>query len=743
MPMQRPRRLAPTSPVQLALRRAALLAALAVLSMTSACKTLHELENMDKPVAIGGAQPGRSQAVAPPVGPFQPTEMQDPEQAIVRYEAARSDGGGFLQYQLARGEERTRERAALALGRLPFPEHNETVTNALVTALGDPSARVRAAAAFAIGERADHATASALVTHAQDPEALVRARVVEAASRIDEVELAKLVLAALDDPAAIVRREAMLAPLRWARPKTSTLPPPKGPPADEVDRLLVEHLVGGVPRTDAPAPSAETDALARANALFALARRASPRAREACLAGLASNLVIERIFAAQGLAKIPMELASENRLREALSDPDWRVVCEAAIALKAHADPASMSALAGLMTHASAHVRRAACEALGAFKDQRENAKSVLEKARSDVSPSVRAAAIASGAKLFGDACAAELELRVMDREPLVRAGAAIGAAELSDALAVPLLLRLAQDANLRVAGLAIDGLGSHLTPAARMQLYSVLESGDNGLRIEAVQALRKNSLTEDLPHLGACYAQATGDISTELAYEILKSAADKKISGEKASGEEARKLLVRGCGHPNAFVRSKARTLFAQAFPALSVPPEVASRAHASSGTLAPKDLPAGGPNPQVELSTNRGKLVFELFPDEAPLHVHNFLELVRSGYYNGLPFHRVELDFVVQGGDYRGDGNGGKTWNGEPLPAEFGPRKFVRGSLGMPRNEDFDSGGSQIFVTHRETPHLDGLYTLFGELRSGFEALDQLEVGDVIREARILPAH
>ena len=131
----------------------------------------------------------------------------------------------------------------------------------------------------------------------------------------------------------------------------------------------------------------------------------------------------------------------------------------------------------------------------------------------------------------------------------------------------------------------------------------------------------------------------------------------------------------------------------------------------------------------------------MFELFPLEAPVHVHNFLELVRADYYDGLIFHRVVPDFVIQGGDYRGDGNGGKAWNGRALPQEFTTRRYVRGSLGMPRNEDPDSGGSQIFVTHRPTPHLDGRYTIFGELRAGGEVLDAVQVGDRILDVLVQP--
>jgi cyclophilin family peptidyl-prolyl cis-trans isomerase len=146
-------------------------------------------------------------------------------------------------------------------------------------------------------------------------------------------------------------------------------------------------------------------------------------------------------------------------------------------------------------------------------------------------------------------------------------------------------------------------------------------------------------------------------------------------------------------------------------------------------------------GSKPRVIVDTSRGALVFELFTDETPVHVYNFVELVKRHFYDGTTFHRVVPDFVIQGGDLRGDGNGGSAWRGGSLRAEFTPRKFVRGSLGMPRNDDPDSGGSQIFVCHRETPHLDGRYTLFGQLVEGFDVLDRIEVGDKLVTARLAP--
>ena len=103
----------------------------------------------------------------------------------------------------------------------------------------------------------------------------------------------------------------------------------------------------------------------------------------------------------------------------------------------------------------------------------------------------------------------------------------------------------------------------------------------------------------------------------------------------------------------------------------------------------------------------------------------------LARAKTYDGLFFHRVVPDFVVQGGDPHGDGNGGPGWS---LPDEHTPLRFLRGTLGIATSGP-DTGGSQLFVCHSPQPHLDGRYTIAGELESGEAVLDALQVGDEIR--------
>jgi cyclophilin family peptidyl-prolyl cis-trans isomerase len=111
----------------------------------------------------------------------------------------------------------------------------------------------------------------------------------------------------------------------------------------------------------------------------------------------------------------------------------------------------------------------------------------------------------------------------------------------------------------------------------------------------------------------------------------------------------------------------------------------------------------------------------------------VSNFVRLVREGFYDGLPWHRVVPNFVIQGGDPLGSGWGGP---GYALPDEINRRRFLRGTVGMPKAGK-DTGGCQIFITHAPTPHLDGNYTVFGQVTSGLDVVDQIEVGDSIERA------
>lgn len=130
--------------------------------------------------------------------------------------------------------------------------------------------------------------------------------------------------------------------------------------------------------------------------------------------------------------------------------------------------------------------------------------------------------------------------------------------------------------------------------------------------------------------------------------------------------------------------------------------------------------------PNPVVVFETNYGTFKAELFSDKAPLTSKNFLDLTNKGFYNGLKFHRVIADFMLQGGDPSGNGTGGP---GYKIKDEFGAglKHDKPGILSM-ANSGPNSGGSQFFVTLVPTPWLDGKHAIFGRVTSGMEIVEEI---------------
>jgi len=122
-------------------------------------------------------------------------------------------------------------------------------------------------------------------------------------------------------------------------------------------------------------------------------------------------------------------------------------------------------------------------------------------------------------------------------------------------------------------------------------------------------------------------------------------------------------------------------------------------------------------------------GEIRIEFLPEDAPKTVENFVTLAKKGFYNGLNFHRVVPDFVVQGGCPKGNGTGGP---GYTIKAEFNKQKHVRGTVAMARSQHPDSAGSQFYICYGNTPHLDGQYTVFGKVVSGMELVDRIKQGD-----------
>ena len=163
----------------------------------------------------------------------------------------------------------------------------------------------------------------------------------------------------------------------------------------------------------------------------------------------------------------------------------------------------------------------------------------------------------------------------------------------------------------------------------------------------------------------------------------------------------------------------------------------------------LSKKSSPSN--NPIVILETTQGNISLELYPKIAPKAVENFLGHVKSGYYNGIIFHRIIKGFMIQGGDPTGTGHGGESIWKKPFEDEFSPNVVFnkKGILAM-ANAGPRTNGSQFFITVTPTPHLNGRHTIFGQVKSGYEIVTKLEMVDVstgsnkpIQDQKIIKAY
>src|SRR5689334_6384592 len=135
--------------------------------------------------------------------------------------------------------------------------------------------------------------------------------------------------------------------------------------------------------------------------------------------------------------------------------------------------------------------------------------------------------------------------------------------------------------------------------------------------------------------------------------------------------------------------------------------------------------------------LDTSRGRIVVELFTKDAPKTVNNFVFLARDGFYDGTVFHRVIADFMIQGGDPTGTGRGGPGYKFED-ETKNNPNRHARGVLSM-ANAGPNTNGSQFFITHIETPWLDGKHTVFGRVLTGQDVVDSVQQGDTLNSVTI----
>ena len=284
-------------------------------------------------------------------------------------------------------------------------------------------------------------------------------------------------------------------------------------------------------------------------------------------------------------------------------------------------------------------------------------------------------------------------------------------------------------DTDQRVIASVLTSLVKLNAPSAGDILLDHLKSDDPVVRAAAASGIGELRLPAGAQALPAAYQFALRD-STYVA----RAATIEAFS--KYGITVARSLLDAALTDKDWAVRVRAATLLRQADPASDAmarirpaPTRLTAEAYQSPSLTLPKV------STQAFIDTDRGTIQLELAVLDAPLMVDNFITLVKKGFFATLTFHRVVPDFVVQGGDPRGDGEGGP---GYTVRDEINQRPFLRGTVGIALDWA-DTGGSQFFITHSPQPHLDAKYTVIGRVISGMDVVDGIQQNDVIKRIRV----
>ena len=662
----------------------------------------------------------------PPAPPVLPT----PERLarVLSLEDARSFGDGWLRDRIYDPDPEVRRRAVLALGRIGRPEAVEPLVAALTA---DEAGAVRSTAAFALGIVEDPLPVeaiSALEAALLDGSSRVREKAIEAIGRRGGERAGEIVASRLAELVEVSgysdRREDVEAFRRrtsWdeARLGLFALARIRDDGGDPGDTGVVLGR-NGSPRT-LWWVSGWTAARLRDPALVSLHR---------AYAGSPDPVI--RALGVRGLGSTGLPVAGD--VGPELSHPSDTVRIEAIRVIRALAEaglPVGATTGARLFEALDDAVPAIRREALRGLADVRHaEATEALIRRMQSPDPEERAGAMRA---LYPQDQEGFFLLLSgwSDRDPAGRIAMARRLSGIPDPRIRNFLLRNPlTDPDSRVRAVALAGLG---------ELAAILRR-DGEESPEVAPALIRHLGAED-PYERAAAAAALGRLET--GAESLRQS----YGADTAAVPDFRLAALRAGlsqGPERDRIEFAREALRDPAWPVRREAHAFLRRSGAAEDDPAPAETLEAGDyralleapfSPLAWIETARGTIEMELFIGDAPRTVSNFIRLAREGFYDGLRFHRVVPNFVLQAGDPRGDSSGGP---GYTIRCEVGEGFYMRGSVGMALDGK-DTGGSQFFITLLPQPHLNGRYTLFGHVRDGFAVLDQIEPGDRIRRIRI----
>ncbi|RPI52002.1 MAG: hypothetical protein EHM55_17570 [Acidobacteria bacterium] len=618
---------------------------------------------------------------------------------------------------LSDGEARIRRRAAIAVGRVGLPEGVPELVRLLQT---DTDPEVRQMAAFALGLIGDASAVEPLRAALADPLPLVAGRAAEALGLIGDTPSAP----AIGKMVAAHAAAAAAVPADETRASVA--------PAADAFRLGVFALARLKNYDALGAALVAPDGRPRVQwwpVAYALQRVEDKRALPALLALAQSDSPSTKAFAVKGLGGLRDAAAVPALLP--LIDPARAtsgVAIEAIRAMARIGDARGEPVLTKLLYTRGLNpmVRAETLLALG------ESAATVSVDAfvdfLGDPLPTVRLAALQAFAKRDDDSFLTVLSGLDPDPHWSVRAGLAAILATKDPERSLPRLTPMLADADMRVVPAVLTAMTKLKAPGIAKILLDHLTREDIGIRSAAAANLGEAKPEGGAEALVAAYKRGEADLVIDTRAAVIEALS-------KFGADAALPTLRAALGDKDWAVRVKAAELLKTLDPATETARAIRPAPPSRPIDYESPSLINPSVSPHAYIETDKGTIEIELDVLDAPLTSDNFITLARRGYFDGLTFHRVVPDFVVQGGDPRGDGEGGP---GYTIRDELNQEPYLRGTVGMALAWR-DTGGSQFFITHGPQPHLDARYTVFGRVVAGLEVVDAITQWDVVRRIRI----
>ncbi len=649
--------------------------------------------------------PPPATAAAPPPTPV-PTPIEprratlaEVEPALMAMEDRRALDETAIAAAASSPDAALRARAAVAIGRIGDP----TAAATLSRLLSDPDPATRKTAAFAAGLLRDPSLVPELARGLSDADPDFAAEASWSLGFVEQKAAQSALIAALPKAAGPERRAAIVRALwRYPTPETAAAAAPLA--ADPEPTVRAAALYALARRPQEPSLGILTACLKDpgANAAALCARGLGILGKPESIAPLAdavegrrvpvtinAMLALAAIVEKNPAAQRPPTLGSRALVLAGDSNPNVAVSALALLAWWTE-DYDVFRRLWSIATTGLGRRRQVALQSL--MKGLGAKAELLANTAARDPDPFIRAAVADGASSIPGDGANVLREILFKDSSPVVR---------------YRVLAGLKTPAEVE---------------ASRGILRDALADPDAGVRAAALDALGQLKKPEVLPTLREAVEKSYTDSAPDVPLAAIGAAE------EQAPSPEARTVVEAAYKHPSVLVsRLAERSLVTKfqadpaAFPLRTYPGLPTTADYAALLTEARKPWSAS-------VSTSRGVFRVKLAGSDAPMTVMNFVTLVRKGYFDGAPIHRVVPNFVVQDGDPTGTGNGGP---GYEIRDEINMLPYGVGAVGMALAGP-DTGGSQWFTTQSPQPHLDGGYTVFGQVTQGMDVIYRIEQDD-----------